>query len=494
MAVPFAVLTVFQALAAPGPEVLDGEHWRRQGLNEFIPHWYQHLKDRQHGGIYMQLDCSWRPSETPVQWPFMYGRHIMGFCIAYQLSGDEKYLDFARELVGYLIAHGWDTANGGWYDSLTSAGQPSAMTKSGPMTLYTDVGLAFYYHVTGDGRARDYLEKSIRIRQTAAHDAEYDGYYQVLDRDLSVKDDSKRKHSHFGYVGSLMVNVCLATRDRDLAGWTDHLLELTRDHMTVPQYGWVLRDYERDWKNIPEMVDGKASASAGAQLTYALALLRFHEFEESPRWRDQGIRLAQQTLQVCWDERRGGWHDQFEVAAPHRLLGSSNVVWWVQAYGDFALLHLHRLTGDPSYLDKYVKSAAFWDDHIVDREHGGTFLSVSAEGEPADTTKAAAWKASYHEMEHSFLNYLYVSLYVNHKPARVYFHLRDTKAGTKHYVSMAEDGLVKVTGVKLNGRPWPGFNAAERSVSLPDAKDVRLEITLECSALPDIRRPVSSGR
>jgi len=115
----------------------------------------------------------------------------------------------------------------------------------------------------------------------------------------------------------------------------------------------------------------------------------------------------------------------------------------------------------------------------VDRVQGGTFLSVSPEGEPADTTKAVAWKACYHEMEHSFLNYLYVSLYVNHKPAHVYFHLRATKAGTKHYVSMAEDGLVKVTGVKLNGRPWPGFNAEDRSVSLPDAKDARLEVTLE---------------
>jgi hypothetical protein len=249
--------------------------------------------------------------------------------------------------------------------------------------------------------------------------------------------------------------------------------------MIVPQYGWVLRDYERDWKNIPEIVDGKASASAGAQLTCALALLRFHEFGGSPRWRDQGIALAQQTLRVCWDERRGGWHDLFEIAAPHQHLGSSNVVWWVQAYGDFTLLHLYHLTGDRGYLDKYVKSATFWDQHIVDHIQGGTFLSVSPDGEPADTAKAVAWKACYHEMEHSFLNYLYVSLYVNHKPAHVYFHLRATKAGTKHYVSMAEDGLVKVTHVKLNGRPWPGFNSEERSVSLPDAKDARLEVTLE---------------
>ena len=159
VAVMFVWLAVFGALAARGQEVLDSEHWRRQGLDDFIPHWYQHLKDREHGGIFMQLDRSWQPSETPVQWSFMYGRHIMGFCIAYQLSGEEKYLEFARELVDYLIAHGWDSANGGWYDSLTPTGQPSATTKSGPMTLYTDVGLAFYYHVTGDARVRGYLEK-----------------------------------------------------------------------------------------------------------------------------------------------------------------------------------------------------------------------------------------------------------------------------------------------------------------------------------------------
>ena len=116
---------------------------------------------------------------------------------------------------------------------------------------------------------------------------------------------------------------------------------------------------------------------------------------------------------------------------------------------------------------------------MADRVQGGTFLSVSPDGKPADTAKGVAWKACYHEMEHSFLNYLYVSLYVNHRPTHVYFHLRNTKAGTKHYVSMAEDGLVKVTKVRLNGWPWPRFNAEERSVSLPDAQDARLEVVLE---------------
>lgn len=209
--------------------------------------------------------------------------------------------------------------------------------------------------------------------------------------------------------------------------------------------------------------------------------MRFHEFGGSPRWHEQGVQLAQQTLRVWWDERTGGCHGIFETAPPHQQLGSSNVVWWVQAYGDFALLHLYRLTKDRAYLDKYVKSATFWDRYLVDRIHGGTFLSVSPGGEPAETAKSAPWKASYHEMEHFLLNYLYLNLYVNHKPARVDFHLRDTKAGTKHYVSMAEDSLVKVTGVKLNGKPWPKFNPDQRSVTLPDAKNLRLEVMLENS-------------
>lgn len=45
----------------------------------------------------------------------MISRVTFGFCAAYLLSGDDKYLEFAKHGIEYLVNHGWDKKNSGWY-------------------------------------------------------------------------------------------------------------------------------------------------------------------------------------------------------------------------------------------------------------------------------------------------------------------------------------------------------------------------------------------
>jgi hypothetical protein len=122
--------------------------------------------------------------------------------------------------------------------------------------------------------------------------------------------------------------------------------------------------------------------------------------------------------------------------------------------------------------------AAFWNRYLLDSEFGGVFRTVSADGLPIDSEKAVVWKASYHEMEHALLNYLYLKLYVDRKPAVLHFLLRDTKSQSKHFVSLVEDPSVQIGAVKINGKPWTSFDARERYVILPEGNEVELEVTL----------------
>jgi hypothetical protein len=127
---------------------------------------------------------------------------------------------------------------------------------------------------------------------------------------------------------------------------------------------------------------------------------------------------------------------------------------------------------------------SFWNRYMMDAKFGGVFMTVSPDGVPIDSGKAVVWKASYHEMEHALLNYLYLNLYVDGKPAVLHFLLRDTKAQSKHLVSPAEDPSVQIGAVKLNDAVWTSFNARERYVILPEAKEVKLEVTL----VPSLQR------
>ncbi|MDP2855792.1 MAG: hypothetical protein Q8N90_01565, partial [bacterium] len=101
-------------------------------------------------------------------------------------------------------------------------------------------------------------------------------------------------------------------------------------------------------------------------------------------------------------------------------------------------------------------------------------------------------KSSYHEMENALLNYLYLNLYVNHAPATLYFHIKNSSTQSKYFVSIVEDPFVQIIGVKINDKSWNDFNAVERSVVLPEGKDLKLEVTLGAAVPPRAKLQVKT--
>lgn len=459
---------------------LNGEFWREQGLTQIIPFWQSHVRDTINGAFYMSLSREGNPIPPWDKHPAMISRQVFGFTAAYLLSGDEDYLEIAREGVNYLLKYAWDPKYGGWFDRLDQQGNPVDSNKYIPSQLYTNVGLALYNFATGDEKALEHVRKSIGIHKKYAFDSKNGGYFMTLSRDLSVNDNTKGKHAHFGYTSSLLINLMMITRDDEIRRFAEELMQISIDKMTDPAYGWFdgyPGSYSADWELKPAMLNGKRVVSAGANLTACLSLLRLYEITGRETYRKRGIDLAQR-LNAAWDSKHGGWFNLIEANPPHAPQDTSSISWWIQSYGILLQLHLYKITGEERYLDMYEKMASFWSQNFIDQKYGGVFQDVSPTGVPLVTTKAVVWKASYHEMEDALLNYLYLNLYVNHQPVKLYFHLRDVAPQTKHFVSIVEDPSVQIVAVKINGKTWNAFDAAERSITLPGGKDMKIEVVL----------------
>ena len=56
---------------------------------------------------------------------------IVGYLNAYEITGNEKYLDYSTNCWKYTRNHFVDTTNGGWYSSVTQSGQPGKGDKAG---------------------------------------------------------------------------------------------------------------------------------------------------------------------------------------------------------------------------------------------------------------------------------------------------------------------------------------------------------------------------
>lgn len=464
-----------------GTKFLDAGFWRQHALNDLIPYWYEHVRDAEHGGFYTNLSRDWKPSCSWDKYPAMISRHVFGFSIAYLLSGEDKYIETVRGGVEFLLKHAWDKEYGGWFDLLTREGEPKVTSKSIPLQLYTNVGLTMYYFTTGDSCVLPYIFKSIDIQKTYGYDKEFDGYYQALGRDLGVLDSGKNKHAHYGYVGSLLLNLWLATREPDVLEWERRLTDLTLERMVDTDNGWIngyMNSLDRQWRFEPYIKDGIEYIHIGAQLTAALSFLRLYHQTGNSIYLERGKSLSDRINQYGWDAESGGWIDMVEKAYPHRPAPFYMIHNWIQNYGCFLQLQLYRLTGDAGYLERYKKSEAFWYKHLRDTTYGGVFTTVSPDGIPADDgSKAAPWRTSYHEMEHAFLSYLYLNTYVGKQQAVLHFKINCSGPSRKIFVSPIDDPSVQITGVRVNGQPWTGFDARERSIVLPAGNGLKVEVT-----------------
>jgi len=478
-------LVVGQAFAAGNAvdttgkqKFMNGEFWRDQVLTELMPYWYKHVMDEKHGAFYLNLSRDWQPKPPWDKMPAMISRQIFSFSTAYLLSGEEKYLEVARKATDYLLKYGWDQKYGGWFGSISQTGEPKETDKGASSQLYSNVGLTQYYFVTGDERALSHVMKSVEIHKTYAHDEEFDGYYMKLNRDLSVSDSSKAKHSHYGQ-GSLMPNLILATRDSAVISFSKHLADLSIARMIDPVEGWILgypNGFDREWNYVPYLVDGKESIYLGACSTAALFFLRLYYLTGKESYLKHGKALGDKLCRYGWDEERGEWSNSVEKAPPYHPAGSQKIYWWIQIYGAFLQLQLYHATNEEQYLENFRKTEIFYDRYFSDSEYGGVFLGVTPDGSfLGNGEKAGSWHTSYHEIEHGFLNYLYLNLFVNKKPVVLYFELDGPK---KHFVSPVDDQKVQITGVRINGKPWTNFNARERSITLPAGKKLNVEVTL----------------
>lgn len=470
--------TEHPAAELEGERFMNGEFWRNQILIDLMPLWFEHVTDEEFGAFYLNLSREWKPIPPWEKVPAMISRQIFSFSTAYLLSGEEKYLKVARKAADYLLEHGWDKKYGGWYESLTQAGAPKDTVKGAASQLYSNVGLTQYYFVTGDEQALSHVLRSIEIHKTFAHDEEFDGYFMTLNRDLSVRDFIKAKHSHYGQ-GSIMPNLFLATRDPEVLDYAELLADLSIEHLIDPEEGWILGypiGFDREWNYSPYVVEGKEGIYLGAVSTAALFFLRLYHLTGKEKYLNHGMTLGEKLCHYGWDSERGSWDYAVEKAPPYQPLGIKKIYSWIQIYGSLLQLQMYRVTQNDQYLKRFRKSELFYDRYLVDQKYGGVFLGVSPDGTIiGDGKKAASWHTSYHQIEHAWLNYLYLNLYVNRRPVVLHFMLNGPK---KHFVFPVDDPSVQIQEVRINEILWDAFDPLERSIDLPDGKNLKVEVTL----------------
>ena len=456
--------------------VFEGNFWKNQALTDILPYWTEYSLDTVDGAFITHLDRSWNQITGTEKFPSMISRHIFSYSVAFLFTGEDKYLKIASDAVDFLLEYAWDKEYGGWYDCLDKQGNPLETTKSSFIQFYTNTGLALYYLVTHDKNVLQHIEKSNEIAETKRRDSINGGFFNLLNRDLSVKSYDKSFSSEVVPVSSYMLYLYLATRNDKYLHQAERIMKMVLKRMKDPETGWILESFDKDWNYKARTDNLENEINIGHNQEVVWLFYRLYLLTGKKEYLDS-TRIITEKIYKWGFGDNGVWYTGVGRTDPS--LHTDFSYWWIQVYGNMFDLFLYKFTGDKEYLDHFKKGADFWNEYFIDTEYGDTYVGVFLDGKIKDDKKAGKYKTSYHTMEYSLLTYLYLDLWVNKKPVELYYCIQSPRENEKFYPSPFEDLSVKIEEVTINGENWIDFNKDEAYINLPELEKVKMKVVLK---------------
>lgn len=457
-------------------EVLSGNYWKEQALKDIIPFWTKYAQDKKSGAFFTNLDSLWVPFGSRDKYPSMISRHLFSYSVAYLLSGDEDNMKIADSTAKWLLDNAWDKEYGGWFDALDAEGKPVQTTKTTFVQVYAITGLTLYYFVTRDTTVLRYIEKSNDLLESKVWDNKSGGYFNMMNRDWRIADSNKSFSSQVTPVSGYLFYLYQATREKKYLDQINKIMANTMNKMVDWESGWILENFDSDWKYIPGRED-ETEINIGHNIEAATMLLRYYLL--------MGTRDHLNSAKILTGKINsyGALHDKeiwlTSVNRTSSARHAGNTYWWIQAYGNMFNLYLYHVLGERSYLDGFQKGSEFWDSFFMDKRHGDTYFSVDTAGRPDDRTKATRFKTSYHSIEQCLLNMLCLNLWVNNTPVEFHFKISSSREGDILFPSILEDKNIEVSKVVIDDLNQPDLAWRGQEIRLPELKNSKVVVTLE---------------
>ena len=399
---------------AAAPAGLAPADWTAHLTGDLLPYWTMaEAKGTPVGNFPTWRGMDGKPAANTARKPRMLGRQVFAYSAGYLMTGDEALLDLARAGNAWLLAHGRDTARGGWYADLDELGAPAGDgTKWAQDMAYDAMGPAAFFAVTrdADAEAAVLATRDLLFDPATYWDAANGRIRDGLDGPLAAE-------RWMGASGSWQLVAQLDPVTAFLLPIQPILSDPARRTQALGDLRalqGLLRDrFWRDgqfWGATGSIgVYGSDHSDFGHILKGYWALLQIDKRLEDQPLRGFLADNAGATLRRAFDATYGRWA-KVPTSASTVSYGSD---WWAYAEADqlAATLALH----DPAWIELVAQTAPHFVADYVDRTRPAREVvsSVSRTGSwvypwpNADTAKCNEWKNGFHSTEHALVMYLF---------------------------------------------------------------------------------------
>ena len=394
-----------------------------------IDPWYPLIIDSSNGGYTSSYERDWTMTENfQMRALVQQARHVWATAFIYEHYPERnKFLDYAAHGFRFLRDAMWDTEFGGFHAYCAEDGTPSERSIN-DKRIYGQAfgiyGLSQYYRMSNDQEALELVKKAFLWMEEHAHDNEYGGYFEFLERNgTPLTTDSpegdfirgSRTRGMKDYNSSIHIMEAFTELYRI---WPDDLVRtrleemfyLIRDTFVHPD-GYLRLYFYPDWELVtPQTMNDQSEETYrftshytyGHDVETAYLLLETAHFlgmGEDEKTHKIAKRLVDHSLESGWDQKAGGFFDAGIVSGEEIIIFNNHKSWWGQVEGLNALLMMHQLyPEDPNdYYGKFLKSWEHIDTYLIDKEYGGWFNhGLDTNPESVNRPKSHIWKTTYH--------------------------------------------------------------------------------------------------
>ncbi len=163
------------------------EECKHHLTGELLPFWLARCKDDQHGGFITHFDRDGQDSGEDEKSLIAQTRTIYAMAAAHRAGyGDGRCGRLAKEGVDFLIDRMWDRQHGGFYWTVTRAGQCAIDKKILYGLSFAMYALSEYTLATGDKRGLKYAKNVFDLVKKHCADTLHGGYWEMFERDWDL--------------------------------------------------------------------------------------------------------------------------------------------------------------------------------------------------------------------------------------------------------------------------------------------------------------------
>lgn len=345
-------------------------------------------------------------------------RQTYGYGVAYHLTGDPRYLAYAKAGVDYLRQNIFDRDNGGtfaYWDGDTKTWQPEPAFRNPQELAYSLLGISFYYYLTHDPQVLPDIQAVKEYIFENYYNPDLNALQWTLASDGETNPLDKRLVAQLDQLNAYMVLITPLLPEPEQTRWKQDMLRLA--HIMLDEFYSPEDNLFFLTANTPDEVNSQVAETDFGHTIKAMWMIR-----------SVGL-LAGDPELVTFAETNGA-----KVLSRAYLLDSGawalsvlqggainpDKDWWT--YAELDQFASTLALKDPAQASYLPQTTNYYFTYFVDTNNGEVWTAINgATNQPyTDLPKAWPWKSAYHSFEHALVGYI-TSQQIYDQPVTLYY-------------------------------------------------------------------------